>query len=33
MAKARLPYAPEFRHQMVALVHAGRTPRGTGYGV
>jgi transposase len=22
----RLPYAPEFRHQMVALVRAGRTP-------
>jgi transposase len=26
MAKTRLPYAPEFRHQMVALVRAGRTP-------
>jgi transposase len=26
MAKTRLPYAPEFRRQMVALVRAGRTP-------
>src|SRR6478736_924282 len=26
MAKTRLPYAPEFRRQMVELVHAGRTP-------
>src|ERR1051325_1502307 len=26
MAKTRLPYAPEFRHQMLALVRAGRTP-------
>jgi transposase len=26
MAKTRLPYTPEFRRQMVALVGAGRTP-------
>ena len=26
MAKTRLPYAPEFRRQMVELVRAGRTP-------
>jgi transposase len=26
MAKARLPYAAEFRRQMVELVRAGRTP-------
>src|ERR1700761_5307256 len=26
MAKTRLPYPPEFRRQMVALVHAGRSP-------
>jgi transposase len=26
MAKTRLPYAPEFRRQMVELVHAGRFP-------
>jgi hypothetical protein len=26
MAKTRLPYTPEFRRQMVELVHAGRTP-------
>src|SRR6476620_10496552 len=26
MAKTRLPYSPEFRRQMVELVHAGRTP-------
>jgi transposase len=26
MAKTRLPYAPEFRRQMAALVHAGRAP-------
>ena len=26
MAKTRLPYAPEFRRQMVALVRAGRSP-------
>jgi len=26
MAKTRLPYAPEFRRQMVELVHAGRDP-------
>ena len=26
MAKTRLPYASEFRRQMVELVHAGRTP-------
>jgi transposase-like protein len=26
MAKARLPYTPEFRSQMVELVHAGRSP-------
>ena len=26
MAKTRLPYAAEFRRQMVALVRAGRTP-------
>ena len=25
MAKTRLPYAPEFRRQMVELVHAGRS--------
>jgi transposase len=28
MAKARLPYAPEFRLRMVELVHAGHTPEG-----
>jgi transposase len=27
MAKTRLPYAPEFRRQMVELVHAGRSPK------
>jgi transposase len=26
MAKIRLPYAPEFRRQMVELVNAGRSP-------
>ncbi len=26
MAKTRLPYAPEFRRQMVELVNAGRSP-------
>jgi len=26
MAKTRLPYAAEFRRQMVELVRAGRTP-------
>ena len=26
MAKTRLPYPPEFRRQMVELVHAGRSP-------
>ena len=26
MPKSRLPYAPEFRQQMVDLVRAGRTP-------
>ena len=26
MAKTRGPYPPEFRRQMVELVHAGRTP-------
>lgn len=26
MPKTRLPYAPEFRRQMVELVRAGRTP-------
>jgi transposase len=26
MAKARPPYTPEFRRQMVELVHAGRSP-------
>jgi transposase len=26
MAKTRLPYPSEFRRQMVALVHAGRSP-------
>ena len=26
MAKKRLPYAPEFRRQMIELVRAGRTP-------
>ena len=26
MPKARLPYPPEFRRQMVELVRAGRTP-------
>src|ERR1700761_7349017 len=26
MAKTRLPYPPQFRRQMVELVHAGRTP-------
>ena len=26
MAKTRLPYAPEFRRQIVEFVHAGRTP-------
>jgi transposase len=27
MAKTRLPYTPEFRRQMVELVHAGRSPQ------
>ncbi len=27
MPKTRPPYAPEFRRQMVDLVHAGRDPR------
>ena len=26
MAKTRLPYPPQFRRQLVELVHAGRTP-------
>ena len=26
MGRTRLPYAPEFREQVVALVRAGRTP-------
>lgn len=26
MAKTRPPYTPEFRHQMVELVHSGRSP-------
>ena len=26
MPKSRAPYAPEFRQQMIDLVHAGRTP-------
>ena len=26
MGRTRLPYAPEFREQLVALVRAGRTP-------
>ena len=26
MPKSRLPYSPEFRRQMVDLVHAGRSP-------
>jgi len=26
MAKTRPPYSPEFRRQMVELVHAGRSP-------
>jgi hypothetical protein len=26
MAKTRPPYTPEFRHQMVELVRAGRSP-------
>ena len=26
MSKAHPPYAPEYRRQMVELVHAGRTP-------
>src|SRR3954453_4371733 len=26
MAKTRLPYPPQFRRQMVELVHAGRMP-------
>ena len=26
MAKKRLPYAPEFRRQMIELVRAGRRP-------
>jgi transposase len=26
MPKSRPPYPPEFRRQMVELVHAGRTP-------
>ena len=26
MGRTRLPYAPEFREQMVALVRSGRTP-------
>ena len=26
MAKTRLPYAPEFRRQMVELLNAGRSP-------
>jgi transposase-like protein len=27
MAKTRAPYTPEFRRQMVELVHAGRSPQ------
>jgi transposase len=27
MPKTRLPYAPEFRRQMIALVRAGRDPQ------
>ena len=30
MAKTRVPYPPEFRRQMVALVRAGRTPEELG---
>ena len=26
MSKTRAPYTPEFRRQMVELVHAGRSP-------
>jgi transposase-like protein len=26
MAKTRAPYTPEFRRQMLELVHAGRSP-------
>jgi transposase len=26
MAKTKLPYPPQFRRQMVELVHAGRMP-------
>ena len=26
MAKTRPPYTPEFRRQMIELVHAGRSP-------
>ena len=28
MPRTRPPYAPEFRQQMIALVHSGRHPRG-----
>ena len=30
MRKARTPYAPEFRRQMVELVRSGRTPEALG---
>ena len=30
MSKTHSPYAPEYRRQMVELVHAGRRPRGAG---
>jgi transposase-like protein len=30
MAKARLPYPPQFRRQLVELVQAGRTPEELG---
>ena len=33
MAKTRLPYAPEFRGQMVELVRAGLYAGGAGVGV
>jgi transposase len=26
MPRTRPPYAPEFRHQLIELVHSGRTP-------
>jgi hypothetical protein len=33
MGKTRRAYPPEFRRQIVELVHAGRSPKGVGKGV